>query len=504
VNQYKLKTPVQLTKKEYIDTLHMFAEYLNCYLNKGYYNNMAGASYVILARLKMGVNLSYLVYNSELNGKKLYDLFIEEFEDIDIKEKAAILEKLIIWLLLNNPSSKGKSDTCSMQHSRITKSIVDNLPTNKAMILELLPNVMKRVIAFDNMILKNCHKLGIERSSSFQNNSNAIISILFNVCFKDKDLFNDFLVKMNGFDFFLQRLFSKSEAREVKKEETKGGDDEEEIIDTGIKIDFDSPESIENLFEQEAKVVVTAVDANNQPVAKEDKSKEKKGIDKVNLSDAGKTMKLIQSTLGVENQTQDWVMYKNGQRNRILFKLIDKSAKSDFIMKFECTDVIEVSDIQMGLIYYWGNYDQDMHYEPMQVFCEGGMTKSDIDWSVPLRLADDGGYRQSAVNVYGANLANFQSMNFDVERYNKDPFSVILNKLKNKGEVYRAKYITFRLRRPEISCLESSMFSTVLTKSMSYGFTFFSVQGTYPDSYIPLKSALLDVQKENTLEILSE
>ena len=101
-------------------------------------------------------------------------------------------------------------------------------------------------------------------------------------------------------------------------------------------------------------------------------------------------MKLIQSTVGKENQTQDWVLYKNGQRNRVLFKNIDKTSKSDFTMKFECSDTIEVSDVTLNLIYYWGNYDQDMHYEPMQVFWEGGMAKNQIDWSVPSRIANDG------------------------------------------------------------------------------------------------------------------
>jgi hypothetical protein len=50
------------------------------------------------------------------------------------------------------------------------------------------------------------------------------------VCFNDKELFNNFLVKMKGFDFLLQRLFSKSD-KESAKEESK--DDEEETIDTG-------------------------------------------------------------------------------------------------------------------------------------------------------------------------------------------------------------------------------------------------------------------------------
>lgn len=457
---------------------------------------MAGASYIVLSRLKMGVHLSYLVYNSEHNGKKLYDMFVDEFEDISVDQKATIFERLIMWLLLNHPTSKGKSDPCSMQHQRIVKFILEKLPTNKILLIELLPKVMKQVIKFDNMILTNCQKLGVERSSALQNNSNIIISTLFNVCLNDKDLFNDFLVKMKGFDFFLQRLFSKTSDEADAK-----NDDAEEVVDFGIA----SPEGeirIEDLFDEPPKPV--SLSQNKAEVKKDEKNKEKKGIDKVNLTDAGKTMKLIQSTIGVENQTQDWVVYKNGQRNRILFKHIDKTCKSDFIMKFECSEVIEVSDVAMGLIYYWGNYDQDMHYEPMQVFCEGGMTKNQIDWSVPLRLADDGGYRQSAVNVYGTNFSHFNSMNYSLEKYHDNPDNMVVNKLKEKNDIYRAKYITFRLRRPEICCLESSMFSTVLTKTMSYGFTFFSVQGIYPDSYLPIKNALLDVQKENTLEILSQ
>ena len=161
---------------------------------------------------------------------------------------------------------------------------------------------------------------------------------------------------MKGFDFFLQRLFSKSD----DKTTISVGEDDEEIVQySSTDDDF----NISNLFEEPP---LPTVKASSEP--KEDKTKEKKGIDKVNLTDAGKTMKLIQSTVGMENQTQDWVLYKNGQRNRVLFKHIDKTCKSDFIMKFECSDIIEVSDVTLGLIYYWGNYDQDMHYEPMQVF----------------------------------------------------------------------------------------------------------------------------------------
>ena len=90
------------------------------------------------------------------------------------------------------------------------------------------------------------------------------------------------------------RLFSKPERINV---------DEEKIDTRSEETKYHDSEVIEDLFEEPEKVVDT------QKLLKEEnkdkKTKEKKGIDKVNLTDAGKTMILIQSSVGVENQTQD-------------------------------------------------------------------------------------------------------------------------------------------------------------------------------------------------------
>ena len=71
----------------------------------------------------------------------------------------------------------------------------------------------------------------------------------------------------------------------------------------------------------------------------------------------------------------------------------------------------------MELIYYWGNYDQDMHYEPIKIFYKEEILKTQINWSVPLRLADDKGYRQLVVNVYRENFSSFSSLNYDNQKY---------------------------------------------------------------------------------------
>ena len=48
------------------------------------------------------------------------------------------------------------------------------------------------------------------------------------------------------------------------------------------------------------------------------------------------------------------------------------------------------------------------------------MSKAQIDLSVLLRLADNGGYRQSAVNVYEANFSSFSFFNYDTQKYQED------------------------------------------------------------------------------------
>ena len=47
----------------------------------------------------------------------------------------------------------------------------------------------------------------------------------------------------------------------------------------------------------------------------------------------------------------------------------------EYAWDIELEYATEIGDIQIGLMYHWGTYDQDMNYEPLTFLLEGGMVQ---------------------------------------------------------------------------------------------------------------------------------
>lgn len=67
-----------------------------------------------------------------------------------------------------------------------------------------------------------------------------------------------------------------------------------------------------------------------------------------------------------------------------------------------------------------------------------------------------------------------------------------------------ARFIRFRLRRPILACTDQSVYLAQAAKTKSYGISFVSVMGNQIPASASLYSYLLDIQKENSLEVLSK
>lgn len=67
-----------------------------------------------------------------------------------------------------------------------------------------------------------------------------------------------------------------------------------------------------------------------------------------------------------------------------------------------------------------------------------------------------------------------------------------------------ARYINFKFRKPILACTEQSLFIAQAAKTKSYGVSFVSVMGNLIPAATSLYSYLLDIQKENSLEVLSK
>ena len=67
-----------------------------------------------------------------------------------------------------------------------------------------------------------------------------------------------------------------------------------------------------------------------------------------------------------------------------------------------------------------------------------------------------------------------------------------------------ARFLTFKFRKPVMACLDQSLYVSCTTKIKSYGLSYISVMGTQIPKTQATYSYILDMQKENSLEVLSK
>jgi hypothetical protein len=61
-----------------------------------------------------------------------------------------------------------------------------------------------------------------------------------------------------------------------------------------------------------------------------------------------------------------------------------------------------------------------------------------------------------------------------------------------------------RLRKPLMSCLDQSLYTACASKQKAYGVSYISIMGTQIAKPSAVYSYLVDMQKENSLEVLSK
>lgn len=80
---------------------------------------------------------------------------------------------------------------------------------------------------------------------------------------------------------------------------------------------------------------------------------------------------------------------------------------------------------------------------------------------------NDDGYKLNTITVYGHNF---------VEKHSQSTAS--LNEALSSIGCRECKYLTFKLRKPIMACLDNSLYVGSASKIKSYCFSFISVMGT--------------------------
>ena len=83
---------------------------------------------------------------------------------------------------------------------------------------------------------------------------------------------------------------------------------------------------------------------------------------KLALTEFGKTMKICDSSDKAEanHWNTDWSMYKNATKNRMLWRQLQKTHYYEYFLTFDLEKEVEISEVQLGMLYNWSTYDQDL------------------------------------------------------------------------------------------------------------------------------------------------
>lgn len=105
----------------------------------------------------------------------------------------------------------------------------------------------------------------------------------------------------------------------------------------------------------------------------------------------------------------------------------------------------------------------------------------------------DDGFHMNSISVYGFNFAQAR------ER----AYSTLEQSLEAIG-CREARFLTFRFRKPLNACMDQSLYLSQITKSKAYGLSYITVMGNQVPASPLVYNYLLDIQKENSLEVLSK
>ena len=103
----------------------------------------------------------------------------------------------------------------------------------------------------------------------------------------------------------------------------------------------------------------------------------------------------------------------------------------------------------MGLVYNWSTYDQDSNTEPLSIIVEGGREQDQPEWKVLLHACKDDGFSMNSMTLYGYNF---------VDMSKKISSNASLEQMITQIGAKEARYLTFKFRKPIISCSDTSLY----------------------------------------------
>lgn len=137
----------------------------------------------------------------------------------------------------------------------------------------------------------------------------------------------------------------------------------------------------------------------------------------------------------------DWATYKKGHRNKLFTREFAGKEKSEIVLAFDLQKRVELRHVSVGFNLFSTEAADRAFGQPVSVFLEGGDSLLTLQPLAKLHLVPDFAYSHHSTSVFAHNFAN-------------SPLP----------PSHQVRFLSFRMRRPVFSCVESS---TLLLKKCS-------------------------------------
>ena len=450
----KVEVFAALSQSDILDLFTFFGNFLMNSLNFGSYKGIMGGRYKVVYRALLNARIASIISNAKSKGgdKLALQELVETCKDPKL---SATYSNLMIWLFLNycsdDTSCKLMELVCKI--SKHVKELFKCVSCNENLCKSLLGTLQEIVTSIDKGIQKKVEtgEIRINLAVELSNRVNRLLKRMMKYLMSSKSAATYFAFELKGFDFLFNRLGI------VKEKQTENEGRKTPVVESDI-------------MEGICETIQVPLEVSEKVELPEAKSKKEQISPEMLLDeDFAKDMNLIECT-GETNLSSlhhiNWCTYKGGQRSKIYTKQLKEGVKHEVVMAFELKKLIEIKEIQLAFINFWGmdNYE---HLDVSSVTVEIGTSKNSYSYLCTLDKVNDKSIEVQGVTVFGINMSTF-----DETITKSDPVVHKLNSLKNA----RGKYIKFIIRTG-VKVAFSGTQASKSCKQKAIGVNYFSILG---------------------------
>ena len=490
---------VRLNEEEMVLLIRKGVEMLTKYLSVGTAEGIVVSQNKIVMRIEILADIFRLIASAKHpKGQLAVVAVFKNFKAYE-KELEATIPDLINWLLLNEKESPNNTPASEMlaKISGYIQEIIQHLNESEELVRLGLRTLIEFVQEFDKKIyqLSEASSISFSVATKLNTRVNKLMLRFIESWISSDSLALCFALDLKGFEFLLDRIGAadiRSQRLSQIQEDKRAKAPAQAATQPRFYIETDLEDAIWSQLASAGKDMAKEEEYSVNLSKKYEPTTHA-------LEEFAKNM-LIESTSASDvltsYQTVDWSVNKKGYRHKVFNKQLSGALKNEFVMTFKLKTVVEVSELQVGIVNYWGGTNE-LFIEPSSIVVEGGMNLNNMNIICTLNKVRDDGFANFAVSVFGRNMETY------TQEHVKSVQSLINLKMDSLPH-FCAKYLRFKFRKGIIACADNSPMIALMKKPKFFALNYISVMGYDVSNLGNYCAYIVDTQKETALQVLSQ